>query len=213
LDLALSRQLGVPKAEPQLLDNPEDRAVRKLTHEVAKNLRAVPLALQDGGKVVVIAMAEPQNLSQIDELRKVTGCKLAPRLIGPGALTRLLNHAYGSADATLEDEVPDESFKMLNAQGNTLIKSMDQMRAEAGVPPPVEESRTPSAPPPIPRPPSIPPPQPVAPPAVGDDSVRGLLQRLEEGQRKEVAALRAMVELLIDRGVFSREEYLARIRR
>ncbi len=210
LVLALSRQLGVPKAEPQLLDTPEERAVRKLTHEVAKNLRSVPLALQEGGKVLVVAMAEPQNLSQIDELRKVTGCKLAPRLIGPGGLTRLLNRAYGSADATLEDEVPEESFKMLNAQGNTLIKSMDQLRAEAGVPPPVEESKTQPAPAPS-RPASIPPPPP--PPVAGDDSVRGLLQRLEEGQRKEVAALRAMVELLIDRGVFSREEYLARIRR
>jgi hypothetical protein len=218
LVLALSRQLGVPKAEPQWLDTPEERAVRKLTHEVAKNLRSVPLALQEGGKVLVVAMAEPQNLSQIDELRKVTGCKLAPRLVGPGGLTRLLNRAYGSADATLEEEVQDEdSFKMLNAQGSTLIKSMDQVRAEAGIPPPVEESRTqpapPSAsrPPPVSRPPSLPPPPP--PPVAGDDSVRSLLQRLEEGQRKEVAALRAMVELLIDRGVFSREEYLARIRR
>ena len=210
LVLALSRQLGVPKAEPQLLEKPEERAVRKLTHEVAKNLRAVPLALQEGGKVLVVAMAEPQNLSQIDELRKVTGCKLAPRLIGPGGLTRLLNHAYGSADATLEDEVPDESFKMVDSQGRTLIKSIDQMRAEAGVPPLVEQSQPqPAPPPPSVRPASIPPPPPIA----GDDSVRGLLQRLEEGQRKEVAALRAMVELLIDRGVFSREEYLARIRR
>ena len=209
LVLALSRQLGVPKAEPQWLDTPEERAVRKLTYEVAKNLRSVPLALQEGGKVLVVAMAEPQNLSQIDEFRKVTGCKLAPRLVGPGALTRLLNRAYGSADATLEEEVAEESFKMINAQGNTLIKSIDQLRAEAGVPPPVEESQTQPAPVrPVSRPPSLPPP-----PIAGDDSVRSLLQRLEEGQRKEVAALRAMVELLIDRGVFSREEYLARIRR
>jgi hypothetical protein len=210
LVLALSRQLGVAKAEPQLLENPEERAVRKLTHEVARSLRAVPLALQEAGKVLIVAMAEPQNLSQMDELRKVTGCKLAPRLVGSGTLTRLLNRAYGSADATLEDDVPSEGegFKMVDAQGRTLIKSLDQMRAEAGVPPPVDEAR---AGPPVPsaRPASMPPPPPVA----ADDSVRGLLQRLEEGQRKEVAALRAMVELLIERGVFSRDEYLARIRR
>ena len=35
----------------------------------------------------------------------------------------------------------------------------------------------------------------------------------EEAQRKEVAALKAMVEVLIDKGVFTREEYLARVKR
>ncbi|NVJ10020.1 hypothetical protein HUW63_32965, partial [Myxococcus sp. AM001] len=40
-----------------------------------------------------------------------------------------------------------------------------------------------------------------------------LLRSVEEVQRKEVAALKAMVELLIEKGVFSREEYLAKVKR
>jgi hypothetical protein len=40
-----------------------------------------------------------------------------------------------------------------------------------------------------------------------------LLGALEGVQRKEVAALKAMVELLIEKGVFTREEYLARVKR
>ena len=40
-----------------------------------------------------------------------------------------------------------------------------------------------------------------------------LLKSGEEVQRKEVAALKAMVELLIEKGVFSREEYLAKVKR
>jgi len=208
LVLALSRQLGVPKVDAQLLESQDERAVRKVGYEVARSLRSVPLALAEGGKVMVVAMAEPQNLSQLDELRKVTGCKLSPRLIGPAALTRLLSRAYGTAEASL-DEGGSESFKMVDAQGRTLIKSVDQLRAEAGMPPPVAEP-PPKPPAPAPaRAPSIPPP----PPGASEDSVRGILLRLEDGQRKEVAALRAMVELLIERGVFSRDEYLARIRR
>ncbi|MHB8417203.1 MAG: GspE/PulE/PilB domain-containing protein [Myxococcales bacterium] len=206
--LALSRQLGVPKVDPPLLEGQDERAVRKLSLEAARSLRSVPLALADGGKVLVVAMAEPQNLSQLDELRKVTGCKLSPRLIGPTGLTRLLSRVYGAAEASLEDD--GEGFKMVDHQGRTLIKSVDQVRAEAGVAPaPAEPAQR--APPPIPaaRPSSIPPP----PPGASDDSVRGILARLEDGQRKEVAALRAMVELLIERGVFSREDYLARIRK
>ncbi|MHB1846344.1 MAG: GspE/PulE/PilB domain-containing protein [Deltaproteobacteria bacterium] len=205
LILALSRQLGIPKAEQPLLDAPDERAVRKLTHEVARNLRAVPLALQDGGKVLVVAMAEPQNLAQLDELRKVTGCKLAPRLIGSKALNRAQSRAFGGAESAVEDD--GEGFKMVDSQGRTLIKSIDQVRAEAA-PPPVAEA--PRPPPLRPPPPARPAPAPVA---AGGDDPRALLQRLEEAQRKEVAALRAMVEILIERGVFTRDEYLARIRR
>jgi hypothetical protein len=40
-----------------------------------------------------------------------------------------------------------------------------------------------------------------------------LLAGIEEAQRREVGALKAMVELLIERGVFTREEYLARLKR
>ncbi|HKB74994.1 MAG TPA: hypothetical protein VKC58_00270 [Myxococcales bacterium] len=40
-----------------------------------------------------------------------------------------------------------------------------------------------------------------------------VLRGVEETQRRSVAALKAMVELLIEKGVFSREEYLSRVKR
>src|SRR5712672_3594295 len=40
-----------------------------------------------------------------------------------------------------------------------------------------------------------------------------VLRGVEETQRRSVAALKAMVELLIEKGVFSRDEYLARVKR
>ena len=40
-----------------------------------------------------------------------------------------------------------------------------------------------------------------------------MLRGVEETQRRSVAALKAMVELLIEKGVFSRDEYLARVKR
>lgn len=36
---------------------------------------------------------------------------------------------------------------------------------------------------------------------------------IEEAQRKQVAVLRAVVDLLIEKGVFTREEYLAKLRK
>jgi len=40
-----------------------------------------------------------------------------------------------------------------------------------------------------------------------------VLRGMEETQRRAVAALKAMVDLLIEKGVFSREEYLLRVKR
>jgi hypothetical protein len=40
-----------------------------------------------------------------------------------------------------------------------------------------------------------------------------VLRGMEETQRRSVQALKAMVELLIEKGVFSREEYLLRVKR
>jgi len=55
------------------------------------------------------------------------------------------------------------------------------------------------------------------PPAQDGKSARAsaleVLRGVEETQRRSVAALKAMVELLIEKGVFSREEYLARVKR
>ena len=47
----------------------------------------------------------------------------------------------------------------------------------------------------------------------GNGSPVELLRSVEEVQRKEVAALKAMVELLIEKGVFTRDEYLAKVKR
>ncbi|RKH34408.1 general secretion pathway protein GspE, partial [Corallococcus llansteffanensis] len=52
-----------------------------------------------------------------------------------------------------------------------------------------------------------------APRAAPNGSPAELLKSVEEVQRKEVAALKAMVELLIEKGIFSREEYLAKVKR
>jgi hypothetical protein len=39
------------------------------------------------------------------------------------------------------------------------------------------------------------------------------LRSIEDAQRKEVTALKGMVELLIEKGVFTRDEYLAKVKR
>jgi hypothetical protein len=54
---------------------------------------------------------------------------------------------------------------------------------------------------------------PTVPPPAAAHSAVDVLRGVEETQRRSVAALKAMVELLIEKGVFSREEYLGRVKR
>lgn len=202
---ALVRQTGVPLAEPSLLRHPELAAKRRLPYELARKLRSLPLQNTEKGKVLSVAMVEPQNLTLLDELRKATGCRISPRLIGPQSFLTYLTDIYG-AEEFVEEQV-ESSFKMLDTQGRTLIKDVAEIEREArassaAVLPPLRQAVA-ASPPPV-----------LAPAAVGGSPNPGeLLKRLEEGQRQEVAALRAMVELLIERGVFSREDYLARVRK
>lgn len=197
---ALTKQMGIPLAEPALLRRPEPSAQRRLPFDLAKQARAIPLQVKEKGKVLVVAMVEPQNLILLDELRKATGCRITPFLIGPLTFLSRLNELYGSEE--FSEEPAEGSFKMVDAQGRTLIKAIADIEREG-------KERQVAAVAAAAAVPSSAPQFGVRPPS----AVNEILGRLEEAQRQEVAILRAMVELLIERGVFTRDEYLARVRR
>jgi hypothetical protein len=197
---ALSRQTGISVPEPMQLRNPEPSAHRRLPLDAAKKLRAIPLQVKEKGKLMLVAMCEPQNLVLLDELRKTTGCRISPYLIGPLTFLTILSEHYGAED--VQEEQGEGSFKLVDAQGRPVMKSPARARAPAS--PPVFS--------PLPNEPS----EPTAVQASEerpDLNVAQTLAELETSQRQEVAALRAMVELLIERGVFTRDEYLARVRK
>ncbi len=167
-------------------------------------------------------MCEPQNLTQIDTLRSVSRCRIVPQIAGRTAIAKAFARFYeGEGDASdLEG-----SFKVLDAQGHTVIKAGDQIEKEKRDGPP---RLAPAAPPAAavgPR--ELPPPAPAislaeAPVRLTSELTSPLpagttpgdsLSRLEDNQRKEVTALKAMVELLIEKGVFTRDEYLAKVRK
>jgi Type II secretion system (T2SS), protein E, N-terminal domain len=187
--VALSQQLGIPRPEPTSWNQPHPAALAKVPQEIAKKLRALPLALRDQGKTLVVAMAEPQNLSQVDELDKITGCRISAVIAGPTALTKAQYLHYSAAELG-EGDTDTSPFRVVDSQGRTLNEEGGQPQKQGG--------REAAQPPPAPR--------------LENETAEQLLQ-LEETQRREVAALRAMVELLIERGIFSRDEYLARVRR
>lgn len=186
---ALSKQMSVPAVNLESIQAIAPHVRAKIPAEVARSLVVLPLQLRDEGKSLLVAMTEPQNLKQLDTLRSVSRCRIIPQLAGRQAIARAFARFY---EGELELGDSDESFKQVDAQGVTVNRS--------------------PKPAPVPQP-SVPAPAPAVEGVKASKSPSELLRSIEEAQRKEVGALKAMVEILIEKGVFTREEYLAKVKR
>jgi hypothetical protein len=190
---ALSRQLGLPIANLDAIDALPPAARRKIPPQTVRDMGVLPLQLKDDGRTLLVAMTDPLNLQIQDDLRALTRCRIQVQIASRSALKRAFGRFYGEGGP--EDE-STEGFKLMDALGRTVVKVDPDLRAAQQA----AQPRTKSSP-------AVAPPQPTR------KDPAALLRQLEETQRKEVAALKAMVELLIEKRVFSRDEYLAKVKR
>ena len=191
---ALSKQSGIPRAD--LSGEPNKGALARISPETAEEFNVVPVGVKEEGRTLVVAMSDPGNVMVTDHVRQIAGCKIEAHLAGASAIRNAIARWYRGAELNEEQST---GMKIMNNAGNTMA-TVDprKKRAEA-------TGRTaPSAPPPV------------AQPRNGGGDVRPsaveVLRGVEETQRRSVAALKAMVELLIEKGGFSREEYLSRVK-
>jgi hypothetical protein len=206
---ALSKQLNIPAVNLDAVQVIPPHVRSKIPSQTARDFAVLPLQLRDDGKTLVVAVADPLNVRHLDELRAITKCRIVPNVAGRTSIARAYQRLY---EENAELGEADTNFKVLDAQGRTVVKDM-----RPGAP---QQGQAAAAPPPPPPPAARPAAAPARPSMSGVPSVGGgggspaeLLKTVEEVQRKEVAALKAMVELLIEKGVFTREEYLAKVKR
>ena len=209
---ALSKQLNIPAVNLDSVQGVPAHVLAKIPADVARDLTALPLQLRDDGKTLVVAMSEPQNLRHIDTLRSISRCRIIVQIAGRTAIAKAFARFFEGAGDVSDME---GSFKFVDAQGNTVVKSIADIKAPVAAP---------RAAPPLPPPPEARmmmdfqpartsmPEVPVAPPPSALSPAEQLTA-IEESQRKEVMVLKSMVELLIEKGVFTREEYLAKVRK
>jgi hypothetical protein len=200
---ALSKQLNIPAVNLDAVQTLPAHVRAKIPAQTARDFAVLPLQLRDDGKTLVVAVADPLNVRHLDELRAITKCRIVPNVAGRTSIARAYARLY---DGSAELGEADTNFKVLDAQGRTVVKDMRPDGAGA----PQQQGPPRPAPPVAPARPSS-----GAIPSVrpGAGNPSELLKTVEEVQRKEVAALKAMVELLIEKGVFTREEYLAKVKR
>ena len=203
---ALSKQLNVPAVNLEAVQGVPAHVRAKIPTDIARDLVALPLQLREEGKALMVAMAEPQNLKHLDTLRSVSRCKVIPQIAGRQAIARAFARFYdGSGDL---DDI-EGSFKLVDSQGHTIIKSAEEIASKRQT-----ERKATKESIPLPRTASLAD-VPASSPAtsLSGKTPAETLKAIEDAQRKEVGALKAMVELLIEKGVFTRDEYLAKVKR
>ena len=177
---ALSKQTGIARAD--LSGEPDRQAIGKVSAETAEEFNMVPLALQDEGRTLVVAMSDPGNVMVTDHLRSLTGCRIDAQLAGASAIRGAIARWYRGEELSGDDS----SMRIVNNSGDSVVT------VEREKPQPANAARNGKS---------------------ARTSALEVLHVVEETQRRSVAALKAMVELLIEKGVFSREEYLLRVKR
>lgn len=203
---ALSKQLNIPAVNLEAVQGVPPHVRAKIPPDIARDLVALPIQLRDEGRSLVVAMAEPQNIKHLDTLRSVSRCKVVPQVAGRQAIARAFSRFY---DGSGEIDDVEGSFKLVDSQGHTIIKNVEELAAKKQGDRKATKESIPAA-----RTASLADvPAQATTASIGGKSPSEMLKAIEDAQRKEVGALKAMVELLIEKGVFTRDEYLAKVKR
>jgi type II secretion system (T2SS) protein E len=188
---ALSKQTGVPRAD--LTGEGDKNALALVPADTAEEFGLVPMALKDQGRTILVAMSDPLNISATDHLISLTGGKkVETQLAGASAIRNAISRWY-RGEELLGEAGEHNAMKIVDNSGHSVVTT-DPRKAPRAQPQKASPAAQPSN-------------------GATRQSAAEVLRGMEETQRRSVAALKAMVELLIEKGVFSRDEYLARVKR
>jgi type IV pilus assembly protein PilB len=101
---ALAVQLGLPYAAPPL--DPEPAALALVRPELARSHRVVPLRAT--ARSMVVAMADPLDLSAVDDLQFHSGRRVEAHVATEAAVLDALERCYGGTLAGLVASLPSE---------------------------------------------------------------------------------------------------------
>ncbi len=230
---AIAAALNVPRLK--LEEIPVDHAaMRKVPAEMCEQHGVFPCALRDDGKTLWVAMQDPLDIGAIDQIR----ARAQVNRVNAGAAGRneidqhikLYYHGIQpntghSSDGSIEfsgsGEI-EEEFKITDVSGATMVRhvpGVEQLR---------DDYSGGAAPAPVPAPAPAPagaafasaPPPPVMDPggtfgSSGGSNLSGAdseaLAKVQQGIERTNKVLRAIIELCIQKGFFTVEEYRSRV--
>jgi len=185
----LARLLGVARADLEHIDVPA-AVMQKFDPTDCQNRGYLPVQYRASDKRLTVAMVEVNDLALVDELRFKYGFVVQPAIAGERSLQKAARTLFygASLDAAAPLEV---GIKLVDNQGGTVVKHRAAIEAAE----PAPSVRTTG----VERAPSLPPPA----------GIGAQLDEIEAAQNRQARAIKSVVELLVEKGVFTREEFLA----
>jgi len=107
-----SMQLGYKKAEEDTLFNVQQDAASMVPEEFARQ-HAV-LAMSKTSTTILVAMEDPEDITCIDSLKRLTGLNPEVLVAGPSALERALDEVYGQIKKTGEVQEVIKGIKVIS---------------------------------------------------------------------------------------------------
>jgi hypothetical protein len=218
----LADQLKVAVIDLDAIEIPQS-VLAWVTADMADLHAIVPYA--QPMKFLDIAMADPTNLTVLDELRTRTKLNIRPALAGPKMIERAIGKYYGRGFSRFYGDIPlalDNEGPALEVEKSDNEPMLDDLLVEDGDPgvklkksvapaprmlPPTPPMSTPPSPPPAP--PSSPA-RPPVPRAAGSETA-GLERRiadLEARVAKQDAIITKLVSALVEHGLGDRADLL-----
>jgi type IV pilus assembly protein PilB len=118
----LSRHYNVQSIDLRSVE-PDPALTRLLPGDVATRFMALPVARS--GRRLVVALANPNNIFAIDDIKFITGYEVEPRVATEAMIKRILDKAYDSA-GTMADV-------MKGIEEDLSVVEEEEVEAEAGV--------------------------------------------------------------------------------
>jgi hypothetical protein len=212
-------------------------ALSKVDVSLAEQKGVFPVTLKDNGKTLVLAMADPTDLATVDQVVAKSRLRVVVMVAGereisnaimrnyrnqePVVSTRFQPRASNPQESTTVTEEDEDEFKVVDMSGKTMVKRIADI-----LPPEAVAAAAAAAP--APRAGEKPPPPVPGGSSAGDilDEILAggtpsnewtpedlqRLQTLQQNQEKSSKILRALLELLLEKGQLQQRELAARMR-
>jgi len=223
LTRAIGTELSIPRIDFAAL-HPEPGALHLLDARLCTERFILPVALRESGEALLLVMADPTDQETMALVQQRTGKKVRPAVAGPSEIQRVIQQSYTGTLQPL-DEIsgielgndPSQVFELVNVMDES-ASPLSKIAAQLGVGipkdlPSLRISKPPVAEPPVPAPPmklgnelfvttS-------GGPIAGNDlqpEDLAILDALSQSMEKGALVLRALAELCVEKGLFTREE-------
>lgn len=205
---ALARGLGLPRVDLGALPR-DPAALAKVDVKTAEEKGVFPFALRDNGKSLQLAMADPSDLDVVDFVAARSGCRIRPAVAGEREILVAIYQRY-------RNQAPPPSLVGADSRRPTATQLGALSSVHLDPAPQLLGLAAPSSPAPRPgpalRPPPASDPQGTRDQGPTDDmtelppAVAAHLQRLSADLERTTRVLRGLIELCVQKKIFTNEE-------